>query len=197
MGASCGHGGERSARHPSVWLVFGLALALAYALRIGSPMSSGIGHWPRACRVINTLRTSSRTSWKFERREACNTRWVFRASSVMPFCTSATFKLSLTSTPDSTLDRRSSTSTHPRLLAGLWGTRCEGVPADTHSAVLRFLFRTRPDSALSLTRVLQRLLRTLLAHHDQRTRIHVVADCCHVPGFAQKQQIPQRHWFAQ
>ena len=99
-------------------------------------MSIGMGPWPRACRVINTLRTSSRTSWKFERREACRTRWVCRASSVMPLCTSSTFKLSLTSSPDSALCRPSSTSNSSKAACG--------CPPAKHTAVPRFLARTRP-----------------------------------------------------
>ena len=164
----------------------------------GAPISIGMGPWPRACRVTNTLRTFSRTSWKFEGHEACNTRWVFWASSVMPFCTSATL-------------RAEPAKQHLELVQ-----RCTRVTGEL--VVKQFLQQsTLPpcgswlvlvqqsppyDSTLSVTRVLQQLPRTLQAHHDQhvvqlstessRVRIHVdVAHCCHVPGFSQNQHVLQ------
>ena len=58
------------------------------------------------------------------------------------------------------------------------------------------------DSTLNVTRVFKQLPCTFLAHHDQhlvqlsaessRVRVHVdIAHCCHVPGFAQNEQLVQ------
>ena len=67
----------------------------------------------------------------------------------MHLWTSATFNISLTSSPNNALNRRTAPRTRPTLLAGHGGgTRGEAVPAARHTAVQQSLARTRPAAAM-------------------------------------------------